>query len=232
MIPATKDPTINLGPGQNTYFNIEYESDDTLNSDAHYIKITATSSDSANEDISSSKQVKKKIEETTSSNKQMKELKIKKAKQNVSFRETRSEYTTDVFLNDDGQITITIRDPRTPDHIVTSKVLNIETGERFEYDDYKGIKVAEYYGTNLATDMNLTIERAIEYKDKQSRTLSKAMQQLKKYKTADNTDEYQFLNQPYYFIVYGKLIMILLNTDVIDVTVDDFKVFRDLDEFC
>ena len=219
MIPTTKDPNTDLGPGQSTHFIIDHEQNDTVKPGVRYTRITATSSENANEEVTPSNKFTEMA--STTNNKQKK----------VSFRETRSEYTTEVFINDEGQITITIRDPRTPDHIVTSKVLDAETGERFEYDDYRGIKVAEYYGTNLSTNINLTSERAAEYRDAKTRTISKAMDQLKKYKTAEE-GEFQFPNQPYYFIVYGKLIMILLNTDVIDVSIQDFKVFRDLDEFC
>ena len=227
-----KDPNTDLGPGQHTHFLVDHEQNDTVEPGIKYTRITASSSENTNEEVTASNKLKNKFNGIeVSSSKQIKESKIKEARKKVSFRETRSEYTTDVFVDDEGQITITIRDPRTPDHIVTSKVLNAETGQRFEYDDYKGIKVAEYYGTNLATDETLTLERAAEYRDSKTRTISKAMAQLKKYKTA-NEGEYQFPNQPYYFIVYGKLIMVLLNTDVIDVSIDDFKVFRDLDEFC
>lgn len=232
MIPTTKDPNTDLGLGQSTHFIIDHEQNDTVEPGVRYTRMTASSSENTNEEVTASNKLKNKFNGIeASSSKQIKELKIKEARKKVSFRETRSEYTTEVFINDEGQITITIRDPRTPDHIVTSKVLDAETGERLEYDDYKGIKVAEYYGTNLSTDINLTSERAAEYRDAKTRTLSKAMDQLKKYKTAEK-GEYQFPNQPYYFIVYGKLIMILLNTDVIDVSIQDFKVFRDLDEFC
>lgn len=232
MIPTTKDPNTDLGLGQSTHFIIDHEQNDTVEPGVRYTRMTASSSENTNEEVTASNKLKNKFNGIeASSSKQIKELKIKEARKKVSFRETRSEYTTEVFINDEGQITITIRDPRTPDHIVTSKVLDAETGERLEYDDYKGIKVAEYYGTNLSTDINLTSERAAEYRDAKTRTLSKAMEQLKKYKTAEK-GEYQFPNQPYYFIVYGKLIMILLNTDVIDVSIQDFKVFRDLDEFC
>lgn len=233
MVPKNQDSNVELAPASSTHF-IKETSQKMSNSGERiaYTYIEASSAQEKNEEITASNY--KRIDYgglETKSSFQIKEAKIKETGKKVAFRETRSAYTTDVFVNKEGELTITIRDPRTPDHIVTSKILNDETGQRFEYDDPKGIKVAEYYGTSLATDVNLTIERALEYKNSSVRTLSKAMAQLKKYKNADK-GQYEFLNQPYYFIVYGNLILILLNTDVTDISIDDFKVFRDLDEFC
>ena len=68
--------------------------------------------------------------------------------------------------------------------------------------------------------MNLSYERAQEYRESRTRIISKGM---KAYKEYDH-------KEPYFFIVWGKMILVLVDHDILSEE-EEFKTFREIPEF-
>lgn len=159
--------------------------------------------------------------DSTSSSSEIDPDQLSKKKEDP-YRITKSEYTTEVYNNDKGDLTIIIRDPRSPLHVVREKYIeSTGTTETIEYDDPRGEIVATYMGKELSKDINLTFERATEYRNQRTRIISSGMRSYK--------EDYDH-KEPYFFIVWGKMILVLIDADIFPQD-PGFKTFKDMPEF-